>query len=380
MNKHWDVIFVGGGFYGVYLALSLSRRGLKVLLVEREAELMQRASYANQARVHGGYHYPRNFQTAFRSRVNLDRFVAEFGDAVLKPRRALYGIAKRDSFVGAKYFAAFCARIRAPLEAPTREERALFSRDLIEDVFRVKEYVFDSRALRLRLQEELNASGLSSKLGLDALTVCAHPIGNAHGVRVTLSDGSSHTAGLCVNATYSGVNRLRVDGASQDPDTRVVFKHELTEMALIEPPAELRDTSITVMDGPFFSMMPFPSRQLYTLSHVRYTPHGHWHETLGEPAPKDPYATLDAYARTSRAPYMLADSARYVPSLRSAKHVDSLFEIKTVLARNESDDGRPILFQEHAQVKGFLTVLGSKLDNVFDVEDVILGRLGLGFG
>lgn len=378
MSQRWDVIFVGGGFYGVYLALSLHKRGLKVLIIERELGLMRRASYANQARVHGGYHYPRNFQTAFRSRVNLERFVAEFGDAVVKPRRALYAIARRDSFVGAKYFAAFCERIGAPLEAPSREERALFSTDLIEDVFRVKEYAFDSSSLRLRLQRQLETSALSVQLGIDAVSIRPGSCGHELGVEVSLSDGTQHVAGLCVNATYSGVNRLRVEGEVSLDEPRVVVKHELTEMALIEPPVQLRETSITVMDGPFFSMMPFPSRQLYTLSHVRYTPHGHWHETLGRLPPQDPYTALNAYGRNTRAPYMLADSARYVPALRSAKHIDSLFEVKTVLARNESDDGRPILFQEHAQVRGFLTVLGSKLDNVFDVEEVLLSRLGLG--
>ena len=32
---------------------------------------------------------------------------------------------------------------------------------------------------------------------------------------------------------------------------------ELAELALIEPPEELRPFGITVMDGPFFSCMPF---------------------------------------------------------------------------------------------------------------------------
>jgi hypothetical protein len=44
-----------------------------------------------------------------------------------------------------------------------------------------------------------------------------------------------------------------------------------------------------------------------------------------------------------------------------------MFEIKTVLVANESNDGRPILFEKHVDLPGFYSVLGGKLDNIFDV-------------
>ena len=47
-------------------------------------------------------------------------------------------------------------------------------------------------------------------------------------------------------------------------------------MALMQAPDVLKEIGVTVMDGPFFSMMPFPARGLHTLSHVRYTPHFSW--------------------------------------------------------------------------------------------------------
>src|SRR5689334_16069220 len=70
----YDAVVVGGGFYGARLALLLRRRGERVLLVEREATLLARASIRNQARVHNGYHYPRSVLTSMRSRVNYRRF------------------------------------------------------------------------------------------------------------------------------------------------------------------------------------------------------------------------------------------------------------------------------------------------------------------
>jgi hypothetical protein len=66
---------------------------------------------------------------------------------------------------------------------------------------------------------------------------------------------------------------------------------------------------------------------------------------------------------------MLRDAGRYLPAIREAEIVDSLYEVKTVLAKSEGDDGRPILFERHAELPGCYSVLGGKIDNIFDVLD-----------
>jgi hypothetical protein len=35
--------------------------------------------------------------------------------------------------------------------------------------------------------------------------------------------------------------------------------------------------------------------------------------------------------------------------------------------KNEGDDGRPILFEKHAALPGCYSVLGGKIDNIYDV-------------
>ena len=113
-----DAIVIGGGFYGAAIAIYLkTQRGFQsVLLIERESGLLQRASYNNQARVHYGYHYPRSFTTAFRSRVNLPRFVQDYPLAVKRDFTKLYAIARRNSKVTARQFERFCREIGARLE------------------------------------------------------------------------------------------------------------------------------------------------------------------------------------------------------------------------------------------------------------------------
>jgi hypothetical protein len=63
---------------------------------------------------------------------------------------------------------------------------------------------------------------------------------------------------------------------------------------------------------------------------------------------------------------MLRDSERFIPIMKSARYLRSLFTIKTVLGQSDSDDGRPILLRRHPELPGLATVLGGKIDNIYD--------------
>lgn len=357
----YDAVIVGGGFYGAAIAIYLTRqRGLKrVLLVEREPALMQRASYHNQARVHNGYHYPRSFTTAYRSRINLPRFVRDWPQVVKQDFTKLYAIARRNSKVTTKQFERFCREIGAPIRPADPALSNLFEPRLIEGVFEVEEYAFDSSKLAAWAKRELEECAVELRFETRVMAISRGPDLSS---RVSLDDrhGSSEvTCSYVFNCTYSGLNQF----AGDFPGTQTRLKQEITEMALMDVPPVLQELGITVMDGPFFSMMPFPARQLHTLSHVRYTPHMHWAD-----APTlDPYGKLGSYPRETRVDRMVRDVARYLPSMAQARYADSLFEVKTVLVKNEGDDGRPILFEKHAELPGCYSVLGGKIDNIYDV-------------
>jgi len=358
----YDAVIIGGGFYGAAIAIYLAKqRGLKrILLVEREQALFTRASYNNQARVHNGYHYPRSFTTAYRSRVNLPRFVYDYPFAVRKDITMLYAIARRNSKVTAKQFLRFCREIKAEIRPVDPALRALFEPRFIEDVFQVEEYVFDASKLKNWAENELNDSGVRVRFETRASAISGGRDKTLH-VALQPRQGLEElvTCRYVFNCCYSGLNQF--GGGSPLAKTRL--KHEIIELALMQPPAVLKNLGITVMDGPFFSLMPFPSRGLHTLSHVRYTPHLSWEDEFGV----DPYQKLGNYARVPRVDRMVRDVGRYLPAILEAKYVDSLFEIKTVLVKNEGDDGRPILFEKHPELPGCFSVLGGKIDNLYDV-------------
>lgn len=358
----FEAVIAGGGFYGTTIAIYLAgRRGFRnVLLVEREKGLLSRASYNNQARVHNGYHYPRSFTTAYRSRVNLPRFLRDWPEATKSDFTKVYAIARNNSKVTAAQFKHFCNQIGARIEPAEPRLRALFEPRLVEDVFLVEEYAFDASRLARLAEEELLDTGVRVQAGTSVTAVFR---GTANNLTVAIagSDGSEEqiSCRYLFNCTYSGLNQLGGDF----PGTAIHLKHEITEMAVLRVPDALQEVGITVMDGFFFSLMPFPARELHTLSHVRYTPHLSWPDRIG----LDPYRKLDEYHRTSRVDRMVRDASRYLPAVAEAGYVDSLFEVKTVLCKNEGDDGRPILFERHPELPGCYSVLGGKVDNVYDV-------------
>ena len=357
-----DAVIIGGGFYGAAIAIYLAKqRGLKrIVLVECEQALLTRASYNNQARVHNGYHYPRSFTTAYRSRVNLPKFVRDWPDAVKQDFTKLYAIARRNSKVTAKQFERFCREIGARIQPADPALRALFEPRLIEDVFLVEEYAFDATKLASWAERELKECGVQIRFETCVTAISNGPNGMLQ-VAVQPDCGADEliSCRFVFNCTYSGLNQFKGDFLG----TRTGLKQEITEMALMLAPPALQGLGITVMDGPFFSMMPFPARGLHTLSHVRYTPHLHWNDQQGI----DPYKKLQQYECATRVDRMVRDVGRYLPAVLDAKYVDSLFEVKTVLVKNEGDDGRPILFEKHPELPGCYSILGGKIDNIYDV-------------
>src|ERR1017187_8423519 len=98
-DKQFDAVIIGGGFFGSFIAAYLKPRMQSVLVVEQEDQLFRRASYANQARIHNGYHYPRSLHTAYRSRMNFQSFVNDFPECVVSNFTKLYCIGRSHSNV-----------------------------------------------------------------------------------------------------------------------------------------------------------------------------------------------------------------------------------------------------------------------------------------
>jgi glycine/D-amino acid oxidase-like deaminating enzyme len=293
--------------------------------------------------------------------VNFPRFVSDFRPAIVDDFTKLYAIARHSSKVTAAQFHGFSKKVGAPIREASAEQTALFEREMIEKVFSVTEYAFNSAIICRILRERLDEAGVTVQYGVTAKSIAQ----TGSGLTVTMATGERLRADKVFVAAYSGINTLlRSSGLQQLP-----MKHEITEVALVRHPAPLDSMGITVMDGAFFSTMPFPDRKAHSFTHVRYTPHGSWLDTQ---EPQDPYTVLKNRHPQTTYPLMVKDSQRFLPAVANATYLDSLFEIKTVLTQNEGNDGRPILLRNnYGDLPGLSVVMGGKIDNIYDILEAL---------
>ncbi|WP_407440099.1 FAD-dependent oxidoreductase [Lelliottia sp.] len=355
-----NIAIAGGGFFGLYLAEQMALKGCHVTVYEKSPQLMSRASYVNQARVHNGYHYPRSILTALRSRLSFPRFVEEFSDCIDDEFSKYYLVAGSLSKVTGEQFRRFCQRIGAECEDAPASVKRLVNPAMIDSVFTTREYAFDAHKLRDIILKRLDAAGVS--IVTDAVVEKVRKYGEGLEVFTTISgqQESSYVDHL-FNCTYSRINYL----LNSSEIELIPLRHEMTEMCLVDVPDEFKKMGLTLMCGPFFSVMPFPSAQLHSFSHVRYTPHYQWSDSATQPY-EDAHLKYDHNHRQSAWGHMIRDAQRYVPGLSECQYQRSIWEVKTILPRSDSDDSRPILFRANHGLKGLHCVMGGKIDNIYD--------------
>jgi glycine/D-amino acid oxidase-like deaminating enzyme len=367
MDESVDITIIGGGFFGLYLAEYFSRLNNKVLVVEKKSDAMQTASYTNQARVHNGYHYPRSMLTALRSRISFPRFVDEFEACIDSDFDKYYMISNRLGKVTPNQFKKFCDRIGAPHEKAPVHIHRLVQPNMIDEIFKVKEFAFNSVLLKETMLNRIQNNGVEL-----LFNHCVTTIKRSHSnplLELSVSSDSETfnvTSKQVFNCTYSLLNAVLVDSKIE----LIPLRHEMTEMCIVDVPDELKKVGITVMCGPFFSIMPFPSKQAHSFSHVRYTPHFEWSDSN-----QSPYVNAQSiYSKSSRRSAfkkMKLDAQRYMPIMEDIKYKESLWEVKTILPRSDTDDSRPILFKANYGLPGLHCVMGGKIDNVYDVIQAI---------
>lgn len=359
-------IIIGGGFYGLYIAEFLAKKGHIVHLFDEGRDFMQRASFNNQARVHNGYHYPRSTLTALRSRVSYPVFIEEFKDSVHSDFKKYYMVGQPLGKISSYQFEQFCKRIKAPCKSASADMWDYVDKRYISGIYETEEVAFDAVKLKeIMVARALNA-GVKLQTDIKVNRIVKLDCGMID-VFTESREGETtlYTADQVFNCTYSNINQINVNSSIDI----IPLRHELTEMCLVKLPTEIENLSFTVMCGPFFSLMPFPSTSYSTFSHVRYTPHFDWNDRSDEPIYSSNKILTDNHSSNWRK--IVSDGARYMPILKECDYQGSLWETKTILPVSDRDDSRPILFKANYMIQGYHCIMGGKIDNIYDVINMI---------
>lgn len=385
-REYFDTVVIGGGIFGVYAALYLAKRGQRVCIIEKEEALFKKASIVNQARLHGGYHYPRSVATALMSDDNKARFTAEHQDFINFHFEKYYAIDKFGSFTDAQQFERFCDYIHIPCERIC--DHSLFNFNRIEALYKTVEYSFDpfliAEYYKKKLAEEKNITLLTSSKVINAETQqnqwlidVYRPASFGHHRLAAGEAGISHlTSTQVINATYSGSNAInRLFGVAD-----IQLMHEISEIAFVTSP-QVKNIGLTVMDGPFGSMMPYGLSGLLSLSSVAYTHHKVSYDNLpnfdcqqiNTDCQPDFIANCNACPAQPASSYrkMLAQMKQYFSEEVEFQYFSSLYTIKSKLKANYIDDGRPTEISILRENPRFYCIFAGKINSIYEVEKLI---------
>lgn len=379
MQKKIDKIIIGAGLYGLYAAEYSSNKDEEVLVLEYDREPFSRATYINQARVHMGYHYPRSLTTAIKSAGYFKRFVDDFGFCIHDKFEQIYATSDKFSWTNAKQFIDFCkaADIRCDEVAPGR----YFKKGMCDGAFLTEEYTYDAKILGAYYLDKLEKkSNVKILYGARIEKIIK---GDSFFV-VRMEDGTEYEAPFVLNATYASVNQIlnKIEGM---PTEKFNIKYELCEIILCKPSDMLRNIGFTVMDGPFFSIMPFGKTGLHSLTSVTFTPHVTSYEELPRFSCQEGLengefsCTSKNLGNCSICPHKPETAWRYMSHLADKymreeykyTYKESLYSMKPILKSSEVDDSRPTAIRVLSEGPTFISVLSGKINTVYDLDEYL---------
>lgn len=372
--EYYDKIIIGAGLYGLYSALFCSKRDENVLVLECDPTPFRRATYINQARVHQGYHYPRSISTAMKSAGYFERFNRDYSFCINKAFDQIYATSSQYSWTNGQQFKEFCKAANIPCEE--LHPGNYFKDGMCDGVFRTREYTYDAQILKDYLLNELDTYSDKVKIRYEASIQSIGRLQDAY--EIYTLDGKTYRSGYILNATYAGTNQiLRMAGF--DPFR---IKYELCEIILCDVNDKLKNVGFTVMDGPFFSIMPFGKTGFHSLTSVTFTPHTTSYddvptficqkESAGYCSPAHLGNCNDCPAKPATAfPYMANLARKYMLEEYSFEYRSSLFSMKPILMSSEIDDSRPTVIRVYSEKPTFVSVLSGKINTVYDLDEVL---------
>lgn len=369
----YDKIIIGAGLYGLYSAVFCGRKGQNILVLECDPTPFRRATYINQARVHQGYHYPRSISTAMKSAGYFERFNKDYGFCINKEFEKIYATSSEYSWSNGEQFKNFCKAAGIPCEElhPSR----FFKDNMCDGTFLTREYTYDAKILCSYFQEELSKyPNVEIQYGITIKRI--EKLQDSY--EIFMEDQKAYRTGFILNATYAGTNQI-LDMVGFE---KFKIKYELCEIILCDVNDKLRQYGITVMDGPFFSIMPFGKTGLHSLTSVTFTPHTTSYDGVPTFQCQDRsggYCSAfrlencnDCVAKPSTAfPYMASLARKYLRDDFEFAYKSSLFSVKPILMSSEIDDSRPTVIRTYSTNPTFIGVLSGKINTVYDLDEVL---------
>lgn len=345
------IAVIGGGIYGTTVAIKLAENGYEIDLFERERDILQAASGINQYRLHRGYHYPRSKETGVSSRRANPLFHDNFKEAIIEKNKHYYCIPKENSKVSGADFLKFCYESgleHAESQLPHVEE------SVFDTIIEGKESLVDPLKLKEIVWKRLKERDIKIFLEIEA----------------TASLVSNYV--LVVNCAYANLNAI----LENYPEARRKYQFELCEKPVLKLPEKFSRISAVVMDGPFFCIDPYADTELHVMGNVVHAIHatnvGYFPEIPEEFKPLLNKGIINNPTVTNIDKF-LESASYFMPELKKAEHIGSMYTVRTVLPNVDHTDERPTVVSRVNNK--IINVFSGKIGNCVEAANDVLSLI-----
>lgn len=315
-------LVIGGGIFGVTAAIELAKSGIDTCLFEQNGVLMQGATSVNQNRFHLGYHYPRSAATAKQCLAGIPSFKEYFENALVDIKENYYAISKNGSRVSFNQYIDYCKNLGLPYEEKFPSKNILNSCE-IAGCISVDEQIIDLSIMKNIAEGMLKKSGVKVYLNRQ------------------FKKSDENDFQIIVNATYSNINKI--NNLLKLPTRE--YRYDVCNVPVLKLPKELSGIGITIMDGKFYSILPYANTPYHLLWNVKSSAI----RSVSEYPPK----TLSVQHADYR-------DNTYVPLLEKAELIDILRVVKILRPDVELSDER--VTDLVAYKNGRFAILSAKLN------------------
>ncbi len=350
------VVVIGGGIFGLSTAIVLGEAGYKVTVLEKRNDVMLESSLVNQNRVHMGYHYPRSTDTIKESLGALASFKEFYDSSIVTDFVKYYAIAKEGSFTNAENFVRVCEEMDLPLREGY-PDAGILNRDMVEACWVTPETIFDYHLMR-----RAAVNRVTSNSNIRVLRN-VHPsrigVGNSH--HIELSDGTELETDVIINSTYAAIDDiLRLLGRQP-----MKYQFELCLEAILEMENPPDRFGVTIMDGPFCSLMPKGADPRHFIAyHVK---HSVLQTQIKNQSPS--WGAIENFPELD----LLEASSQYYPIINDMKWRESWITTRVVIPDHDNDDARPTFLKDHGEQ--VYTIFSGKLTTCVSIARKALDTL-----
>jgi len=350
MKKRVNIVVIGCGIFGAEIALKASNMGLSVKVFEANKDILLGASMNNQNRLHLGFHYPRDIETGIQSIRGFDLFKNKYKKCIQSNFLNTYFIADKNSLTNIEEYLVFCSKLGIPFENINSKDLPI-KLEGAEKGISCKEVVYDCEILRDIVKESIKNNNIN--IALNSRVVEIYKIDDLFTLKTTAEEEID--ADLVINATYGSANYLTEQLGFKVPERQ----YEYTVVPVIE--LDIDKIGITIMDGPFFTILPFGKTNKFLLYHVNFSViDSEINTKLNLEWLSKETSPLSKLDKEEYFNMMIDQCKNFIPSLKNSKLIGFLEGPRMVLPKREDTDARPSLI---TNTNDYIEIFSGKIDH-----------------